>query len=153
MRTVDLGRTAAQAEVLRLRRLVQRQLRRVVWAAVAAVFLIAVLIMVHVVSYTLLALWLPPIWAAVAVLAFDLVLTIIFGVFAARGVPDRLEAEAKAIRDQALAEMRESVAITALMSPLTRAAVRRAGRKNMVGMTLAALATTFLAKTRSQPRP
>ena len=123
-----------------------------VWAAVAAVFLIAVLVMIHVVGYTLLALWLPPILAAVAVLAVDLVLTIIFGVFAARGAPDALEAEAKIIRDQALSEMRESVAITALMSPLTRAVVRRAGRKNMLGMTLAALATTFMAKNRSQPR-
>ena len=150
MRTVDLGRTAAQAEVLRLRRVLRRQLWRAVWAAVAAVFVIAVLVMLHVVGYALLAMVLPPIWASVIVLAVDLVLAGLFGWFALRGAPDRLEVEAKMIRDQALAEMKESVAISALMSPLTRVALRRAGRKNLLGMTLAALATTFLAKNRTK---
>ena len=134
--------------MLRLRRLVHRQVFRAVWGAVAAVFLVAVLVMVHVLAYTILANWLPPVWDAVALLGFDLVVAVLFGVLAARGAPDRLEAEAKVIRDQALAEMKESLAITALMSPLTRVVIRSAGRKNLLGMTLAALATTFLGKSR-----
>ena len=152
MRTVDLGRTAAQAEVLRLRRLIRRQVWRAVWAVVAVVFVIAVLVMVHVVAYMLLASVLPPIGAAAIVLAFDLVVTALFAVLALRGAPDRVETEAKAIRDQALSEMKESLAITALLSPLTRVAIRSAGRKNLVGMTLAALATTFMAKSRPKDR-
>ena len=74
MRTVELGRTAAQAELLRMKRFIRRQAMRGVWGAVAAVFAIAVLVMVHVVAYhgagTPL---LTPIWAAVVVLGFDLV--------------------------------------------------------------------------------
>ncbi len=153
MRTVDLGRTAAQAEVLRLRRLIRRQVWRAIWAVVAVVFVIAVLVMVHVLAFMIISDWLPPVWSAAIVLAFDLLVTILFAVLALRGAPDRVEAEAKAIRDQALAEMRESLAVTALMSPLTRLAVRSAGRKNLVGMTLAALATTFMAKSRTKDRP
>lgn len=152
MRTVDLGRTAAQAEVLRLRRLIRRQIWRAVWAVVAVVFVIAVLVMVHVVAYMLLTNVLTPVVAAAIVLVFDVVVTAVFGVLALRGAPDRMETEAKAIRDQALAEMRESLAVTALLSPLTRIAVRSAGRKNLVGMTLAALATTFMAKSRPKDR-
>ena len=152
MRTVDLGRTAAQAEVLRLRRLIRRQVGRAVWAAVALVFVIAVLVMIHVVAYMLLATVVPAVAAAAIVLGFDVVMTALFAVLALRGAPDRVETEAKVIRDQALAEMKESLAITALLSPLTRVAVRSAGRKNLVGMTLAALATTFMAKSRPKDR-
>ena len=148
MRTADLGRTAAQAEVLRIKRLAKRQVNRAIWGAVAAVFLIAVLVMVHVLAYDALLTWVAPVWGAVILLAVDLLMALLFGSLALRNKPDAVEAEARTIRDQALAEMRESVAISALMSPLTRVAVRSAGRKNLLGMTLAALATTFLAKSR-----
>ncbi len=104
--------------------------------------------MVHVLAYTVLADRLPPVWDTFVLLAFDLIVALLFGALALRGTPDRLEAEAKTIRDQALAEMKESLAITALLSPLTRVAVRSAGRKNLLGMTLAALGTTFFAKSR-----
>ena len=104
--------------------------------------------MVHVLAYIALLTAVPPIWAAVIVLAFDLIVALLFGSLAMRNTPDAIEAQARAIRDQALAEMRESVAISALMSPLTRAVVRSAGRKNLLGMTLAALTTTFLARSR-----
>ena len=119
---------------------------------VAVVFVIAVLVMIHVVAYMLLANLLPPVVSAAIVLAFDLVVAALFAVLALRGAPDRVETEAKAIRDQALSEMKESLAITALLSPLTRVAIRSAGRKNLVGMTLAALATTFMAKSRPKDR-
>ena len=148
MRTVDLGKTAAQAEVFRIRQLVNRQINRVIWAVVAVVFVIALLVMVHVLATMVLSFYVAPVWAVVIVLGFDLVVALIFGLIALRTAPSRLEVEARAIRDQALAEMKESVAITALMSPLTRVAVRSAGRKNLVGMMLAALTTTFLAKAR-----
>jgi hypothetical protein len=148
VRTVDLGRTAAQAEILRLKRLVRRQITRVVWGVVAAAFLIAVLVMVHVVLFALLNLVLPPIWSTVVLLAFDAVLAGLFLVLAFRGSPDTLEIEAATIRDQALLEMRESLAIGAILSPVTRLAFRSAGRKNMWGMTLAALTAQFLSKNR-----
>ena len=146
MRTVDLGRTAAQAEVLLIQRMIRRQVMRVVWGAVAAVFGIAVLVMLHVLAFMALAALLPPILDAAAVLAFDAVLLIVFVVFALRGAPDPIEVEARTIRDQALSEMRESLAIGMLIGPAGRLAMRAAGRKNLWGLTLAALTARFLAK-------
>ncbi len=148
MRTVDLGRTAAQAEVLRIKRLVRRQAMRAVWGVVAAVFLIAVLVMLHAVIFALLTTALSPLWATVVLLVIDLLIAIVFIVLAARGAPDTLEVEARNIRDQALLEMRESVAISAILSPVTRMAFRSAGRKNLWGMTLAALTARFLSSNR-----
>jgi hypothetical protein len=148
MRTVDLGKAAAQAEVFRIRQQIERQARRAVFAAVALVFVTAMLVMAHVVAYIVLSMYLVSVWAAASLLAFDLVVALIFGLIAARSSPSGLELEARTIRDQALAEMKESVAITALMSPLTRVVIRSAGRKNLLGMMLAALTTTFLAKSR-----
>ncbi len=89
VRTVDLGRTAAQAELLRIKRLIRRQVMRAVWGAVAAVFadrragdgprggLFA-----------LVPLAVAPIWAAVVVLAFDLIVLLIFGLMARAAQPD-----------------------------------------------------------------
>jgi hypothetical protein len=146
VRTVDLGRTAAQAEVLRIRSLINRQITRAVLAGIAAVFLTAVLVMVHVVAFIALGPVLPPLWDAVAILAFDLAVALLFGLIAAKSTPGPIEAEAKVIRDQALSEMKESLAIAAILSPLGRVAVRAAGRKNLYGMTLAALTARFLSK-------
>jgi hypothetical protein len=146
VRTADLGRAAAQAEVLRIKSLIARQITRAVMGGVAAVFLVAVLVMVHVVAFIALGPLLPPLWDAVVILAFDLVVALLFGLLAAKSTPGPVEAEAKVIRDQALSEMKESLAIAAILSPLGRVAVRAAGRKNLYGMTLAALTARFLSK-------
>ena len=106
----------------------KRQAMRGVWAAVAAVFAIALLVMVHVVIYELLALVIPPLWASVAILGFDAIMLLVFGLIATKGAPSRYELEAREVRDQALIEMRESVAISALLHPVGRVAVRAAGR-------------------------
>ncbi len=143
MRTVELGRTAAQAELLRIKRLFRRQAMRGVWGAIAAVFAIAVLVMVHVVAFMVLAPPLTPVWAAVVVLAFDLVMLVIFGVMAATSKPDRIEIEARDIRDRALIEMRESMAVAALLNPVGRVVVKAAGRG-----ALSALTPSFLSRKR-----
>ena len=149
MRTIELGRTAAQAEVVRLKRLIRRQVMRAVWGAVAVVFLVAVLVMIHVVAFfALVPALLSPLLGAVAVLAFDLIVAIIFGVLARSGAPDAVEAEAKQVRDQALVGMRDSVAMTAILSPVTRMILRTRGGKGLWGMTLAALAATVMSNNR-----
>ncbi len=122
MRTVDLGRTAAQAELLRFKLFLKRQAMRGVWGAVAAVFAIAVLVMVHVVAFIAPAAVCPPLWASVIVLAFDLIMLLVFGIIAANSRPGRIEGEAREVRDRALLEMRESLAIAALLNPVGRAA-------------------------------
>ncbi len=148
MRTVDLGRTAAQAELLRIKRLISRQVMRVAWGVVAAVFGIALLVMVHVLACELLDLVLPPWASALIVLAFDAVLAIVFVVLALRGAPDLIEIEARLVRDEALAELRETMLVSAVMGPVGRAAFRKAGRKNIGSVVLAALTANYMRRKR-----
>ncbi len=150
MRTADLGRAAAQAEFLRIKRLIHRQMMRAVWGAVAAVFLVAVLVMIHVIAYfALVPALLSPLLGAVAVFAFDLVVALIFGIMAMRSAPDAIEVEAKIIRDRSLYEMKQSLAIGAIVSSVSRLVFRSSGRKSGLSMTLEALITRFLSsKTR-----
>ena len=148
MRTVDLGRTAAQAELLRIKRLVSRQVMRVVWGAVAAVFGIAVLVMLHVLGYELLCLGLPPWASALIVLAVDALFAVVFVVLALRGAPDLIELQARQVRDEALAELRETMLVSAVMGPVGRVAFRSAGRKNIGGIILAALTANYMRRKR-----
>ena len=148
MRTVDLGRTAAQAELLRIKRLISRQVMRVVWGVVAAVFGIALLVMVHVLACELLDLAVPSWASALIVLGFDAVVAILFVVLALRGAPDLIEIEARQVRDEALAELRETMLVSAVMGPVGRAAFRKAGRKNVGSVILAALTANYMRRKR-----
>ncbi len=123
--------------------MLRRQAMRGVWGAVAAVFAIAVLVMIHVVAFMLLAPLITPVWSAVVVLAFDLVMLAIFGVIAVNGKPDRIETQAREVRDLALIEMRESMAVAALLNPVGRVALKAAGRG-----ALGALTPSFLSRKR-----
>ena len=135
MRTVELGRTAAQAELIRFKAMLKRQAMRGAWGGVAAVFALAVLFMLHVLAMAILTPSVGPIWAAVIVLVFDLVLLAVFGTIALKSTPNRIETQAREIRDQALVEMRESVAVGALLNPVGRVVVKAAGRGAISAMT------------------
>ncbi len=148
MRTVDLAQAAVQAELLRLRRLARRQVMRAMFAMVALVFLLGVLVLAHVAAYIALQPYLTPLQDSLALLAFDGVLVIIFGLLALRDVPDPIEVEAKVLREQVLTEMKESLAIIALVGPLGRLAARTVGAKGIYGMTLAALTAKFFSSAR-----
>ena len=148
MRTVDLGRTAAQAELLRIKRLVSRQVMRVVWGAVAAVFGIAVLVMLHVLGYELLCLGLPPWASALIVLAVDALFAVVFVVLALRGAPDLIELQARQVRDEALAELRETMLVSAVMGPVGRVAFRSAGRKNIFFFIVSAITEIYMRRKR-----
>jgi hypothetical protein len=143
VRTVELGRTAAQAELLRFKRMLRRQAMRGVWGAVAAVFAVAVLAMIHVLAFVILEPLITPIWSAVVVLAFDLLMLVIFGLIAVNGKPDRIEIQAREVRDLALLEMRESMAVSALLNPVGRVVLKAAGRG-----ALGALTPGFLSRKR-----
>ena len=144
MRTTDLARVAASAEVLRIKRLVRRQVFRAVFGAVALVFALGVLVLLHVVGYNAMVPSLTPLEASLVLLALDLAIAAGFGVLAARGGPDAVEQEAKLVRDQAIVEMRESMAVATLVGPVGRLAGRAFGKKHMYGLTLAALTARFL---------
>jgi hypothetical protein len=148
VKTLDLGRAAAAAEVLLLKRMVGRQVTRAVFGAVAAVFVVGALILLHVVIYQAMAPYLSPLARSAILFGIDLVIAIVCGLMAMSNTPDAIEVEAKLLRDQSLMAMKESVAMTALLGPIGSLAGRVVGRKRATGLTLAALAATFLAGNR-----
>ncbi|OJY67859.1 MAG: hypothetical protein BGP12_20480 [Rhodospirillales bacterium 70-18] len=98
---------AAQAEGLRLRRLARRVAVRAAFAAAAGVFLLAALAAVHVAVVLALACRMPPQYAVLWVAGGDVLLALILFLLARRASrPDRLERDASALRDQALAPLR-----------------------------------------------
>ena len=108
MRTVRLAKVAARAETVRIRRLVLRSVRRVAYGAVAALFAIACLVLVHALGFEALTQFggLAPFWAMLIVFGVDVMFTVIFGILAAGVVPDPIEREALALRQRSVGELR-----------------------------------------------
>ena len=146
MRSVELARAAAQAEALYLRRMAQRQAIRGVFGAVAAVFGLAILVMVHVLIYVILIGYVSPPIAAIILLALDLVLAIVFAVLARRDEPGQIEQEAKLLRDQSLVELRSSLTLMSLAASATGLVVRRRANRTIGGRVLGALASRVLSR-------
>lgn len=146
MRSVELARAAAQAEALYLRRVARRQAMRGAFGAAAAVFGIAILVMLHVLLYVILAGYMRPAVAALIVLAVDLVLAIIFAVLARRNTPDRIEEEAKILRDEALAGLRSSLTLASLTASAAGLAIRRRANRTTRGRVFGALASRLLSR-------
>ncbi|MBY0337007.1 MAG: phage holin family protein [Acetobacteraceae bacterium] len=106
MRSLQLLAAAAEAEGIRLRRTAAATARSVVMFAVAGVFAVALLIMLHLAGYS----WLEPRYgaalAALMVAGADLLLALIF-VLVGRPGHDPVAAEALEIRRRSLAEAAE----------------------------------------------
>lgn len=117
MRTVRLAKVAARAETVRLRRLLLRSLRRAAYAAVALVFAIACLVLLHVLGFEALTQFagMASFWAALIVFGVDVVFTAIFGILAAGVVPDPIEREALALRQRSVGELRGALARDAIL--------------------------------------
>ncbi len=118
MRTLRLARVAAEAEGLRLRRRLRAIVIRAVLAAVAALFALGALALLHVYVW----LRLDPLWgpetATLALAGGDAVVAIVIALFALRTPTDRIAISAVAVRDQALNEMRNVFTITSILKPL-----------------------------------
>ncbi len=133
MRSVELAKVAASAEALRLRRVVRRQGMRAAYGAVAAVFAIGVLVLVHVTLYHVLTpAYVTPTVASLILLALDLVIAGVMAVLAMSDKPDSIEDEAKTIRQQAVIEMRKSMTLVALAGETAGAVLRRPRRVTLV---------------------
>jgi hypothetical protein len=120
MRLLRLGKIAAQAEALRLRRLARRQMRRGAYGAIAALFALSLLAWLHIAGGLALAQMVGPVRAALIVAGVDLVIAGIFGAVAASNRPDRIEREALAVREEARAQMAEAAVMTAVVGPVLR---------------------------------
>ncbi len=94
-------------------------------------FGIAVLVVLHVVGWHALQPRLTPLQASLVVLAVDLVIALVLGVMAMRNSPDSIELEAKAIREQAVIEMRQSLTFMSMAAGVAGAAVRAGARQGM----------------------
>ena len=122
MRTVRLARVALQAEILLLRRMLAVAIHHVIFGVVAAVFAIAVLVLLHVLAIEALEQWahLPPLASTAIVFAVDLVLAGVFGFIATRKVTDSVAEEARRVRDTSIEQARQSLTLAAMIAPATR---------------------------------
>jgi hypothetical protein len=142
MQTARLVRIAAEAERLRWQRHARRLVIRAIYGVIAGFFALTAIGVLHVVGYIALRLQFTPIIAAAIIFGVDAVLAIIFAVIASRGGPDEVEQEALAVRQKAVAQIGETLAMVSLV----RLAARTLGKRGVYGMGLAALTARFLAK-------
>ncbi len=119
MRSTNLLKIAAEAEVLRLRALIKRQARRGTYGAVAAIFAVAVLTLAEVAAWQGLRLKVEGIAATLILLGINLVFAAVFGLLAARSAPGRTEQEALRVRRDALDAARGSLAFATLVPTAT----------------------------------
>jgi hypothetical protein len=101
-----------------------------------------VLVLLHLLGYMALVQFaqVAPFYAALVVLAVDLLFLLIFALMASGKMPDPVSEEARLVRDQSLEQIRETLTVAALVRP----AGRLLGRKHIYGVVLAALTARFL---------
>jgi len=125
MRAFRLASVALEAERARLGLRVQREIRRAAFIVVALIMASAAFAMLHVIAWVAMGN-VSPIWRAVIIFAFDLVIAGIFGFMATRNTPTRAEREALAIRRTAVIEARNGIGFTLI--PIVFSMLRRSRR-------------------------
>lgn len=128
MRTVRLAQVAAQAEGLVLKRMALRFGKRAAYGAVAAVFGLALLVMVHVTAWEALVGpgGITPVWSSVIVLGVDLLIAGLFALLARGTLPDLVEREAVELRNRSMFELRNTALLGLALGPAGRVAGRGA---------------------------
>ncbi len=125
MRTLRLARIAAEAEALRLRKQAQRMIVRLVMGIIALGFAGAALACFHMFiwfAFRRWAGWTTP-WSAMALVGFDVVLALVFGLMTLVSRPGRVELEALQVRRRALENATTSVALSSILVPAVRTAI------------------------------
>ena len=122
MRSVQLARIAAEAEGVRLRRLVRRIVLRAVFGVIALVFLLGAIVFAHLVVWYWLRTGLGQSFPAAAGIfgGADVLVAIILGVAATRSSPSRVELEALEVRRQAVTAIGGAFSLVGLMIPILR---------------------------------
>ena len=122
---------------------------RAAFGAGAALFAVAVLIVLHVVLFEVARGYLSPLQASLGLLVLDLIVAIVLGVLAIRNTPDAIEAEAHQLRQQALIEMRQSLTVMGMAASVVGMAVRtgaRSGVRRGAATALAEVASRFIGR-------
>lgn len=106
---------------------------RIVYAVVAAVFLLGVLATAHVAAWYALRIdaGLAFYWTALIVAGFDLIVAVILLMMARSSAPSRVEREALEVRQRAIAGLSSTLSIAQLAFPVIRIATtaRRRSRR------------------------
>jgi hypothetical protein len=132
MRPVRLARIAAEAEGVRIRGMMTRIVTRVIFAVIAAVFILGALTFGHIAAWYEIRVALEQTYLATAGIlgGADLLLAIILLVLASRSKPSRVEVEALEVRRKALEGISSALSITQMALPVLRLAsgIRRRRR-------------------------
>jgi hypothetical protein len=115
MRSINLLKVAAEAEILRYRCMIARQGRRAAFGAVALVFVLAVLVLGEVAAWLALCLRFAAIPTTLILLGINLIIAVTFGLLAVRSSPSRAEREALQVRQQSLDAARGALSLAALV--------------------------------------
>lgn len=131
MRPDKLARIAAEAEIVRLRRMAVRIGTRAVFAVVALLFVIGALVLGHVAVWYLVRIDLNQSFliATAIVGGGDLLIAVLLGVLASRSSPSRTEKEALKVRRDAVAALGSAFSITQMALPLLQYAPLRRRRR------------------------
>jgi hypothetical protein len=127
VRSVNLVKIAAEAEILHIRSLLARQARRAAFGAGALIFALAVLGLAEIAGWETLRLYVTGIVATLILLGINLVVAAVLGMLAARSSPSHTEEEALRVRREALDGARGALSITAAV-PLLRLVGRKRRR-------------------------
>jgi hypothetical protein len=132
LRPLRLARIAAEAEGLRLRYVAQRTVTRVVVGLIALIFLLGALAFFHAAFWFWLRRHFESPATSLIVAGGDLLIGLIFGLFAARSSPSRLETQALEVRRRALENATSSLAYSTLATQALRVGVNmfRRGRSS-----------------------
>jgi hypothetical protein len=132
LRPVRLTRIAAEAEGVRLQGLAARLATRAALAAVALVFLLAVLVFVHVAAwYALFSVAGLSFLASTGIVGgVDLVIAIVLGLVAKSSTPSEVEVEALEVRRRAIQGLPSTLSVSQLLLPVLQAAANaRQGKR------------------------
>ena len=143
MRLLDLARAALEAEGLHLRRQARARGIQAALAAAALIFLLLLLGMLHLAGFAALA----PEWgtarAALILAGGDLVIALVLVFAARRAGRDRLAAEAREIRRQAVRQIGDGAAQALVLAPVLRG---RSLKNGLFGAALTALVLGLIAR-------
>ena len=143
MRLLDLARAALEAEGLHLRRQARARGIQAALAGAVVIFLILLLGMLHLAGFAALA----PEWgtarAALILAGADLAVALALALAARRAGHDRLAAEARQVRQQAVRQMGDGAARALVLAPVLHG---RNLKKGLLGAALTALVLGLIVR-------
>jgi hypothetical protein len=143
MRLLDLARAALEAEGLHLRRQARARGIQAALAGAVVIFLILLLGMLHLAGFAALA----PEWgtarAALILAGADLAVALALALAARRAGHDRLAAEARQVRQQAVRQMGDGAARALVLAPVLHG---RSLKKGLLGAALTALVLGLIVR-------